>query len=262
MDVTAKQLRYYFVFFFPLTLLQSVSLRVNSVVIPRGFNIFSMSLSPKPFRWTLSGTLLTLGFISSIWAWWVIAPDVATFSSAGIEKHAGHFSIVYFHVLGGTLMLFLGLANLYIGTSLKFFHDHKLIGRLYLVGGGLGAISAIIITSSTAHKAAGVSNFTNTTISLLALAVAWLLAAGMAFRAVRNGRYDSHRDWMIRSYVLVWSFVFCRLVTRVPGVEDIGGGNASIWLSWVGPLIICEVALQWRSGSNAPLKAKPFRGSA
>ena len=221
-----------------------------------------MSLSPKPSKWKLASIILTFGFISSVWAWWVIAPDVATFSTTGIEKHAGHFSLVYFHVLGGTLLLFLGLTNLYIGTSLKFFQYHKLIGRLYLIGGGLGAISAIVITSSAAHKAAGVSNFTNTTISLLTLAFAWLLAAGMAFRAVRNGRYDSHRDWMIRSYVLVWSFVFCRLVTRVPGVEDIGGGNASIWLSWVGPLIICEVALQWRAGSNNSFKPIPPSASA
>ena len=221
-----------------------------------------MSVSPKLSRWTLASILLALGFISSAWAWWVIAPEVVTFSSAGIERHAGHFRLVYFHVLGGTLMLFLGLANLYIGTSRKFFRYHKLIGRVYLIGGGLGAISAIVLTSSAAHKAAGVSTFTNNTISLLALAFAWLLAAGMAFRAVRNRRYDSHREWMIRSYVLVWSFVFCRLVTRVPGVEEMGGGNASIWLSWVGPLVICEVALQWRAGSNNSFKPKPLRGSA
>jgi uncharacterized membrane protein YozB (DUF420 family) len=209
-----------------------------------------MHTSPKPAGWTTASTLLALGFLTSVWAWWVIAPDVATFSSAGMEKHGGHFGLVYFHVVGGTIMLFLGLANLYIGTSNKFFQYHRLVGRLYLLGGTLGAISAIVITSSTAHKSAETSVFTNVTISLLTLAIAWLLAAGMAFRAVRNGRYDSHRDWMIRSYVLVWSFVFCRLVTRVPGVEEIGGGNASIWLSWVGPLIICEVALQWSAGSK------------
>lgn len=221
-----------------------------------------MLASQKPSRLTLASTLLALGTISSAWAWWVIAPDVVTFSSTGVEKHAGHFRLVYFHVVGGTLMLFLGLANLYIGTTNRFFQYHKLIGRLYLIGGGLGAISAIVITSSTAHKPAGITTFTNTSISLLTLAFAWLLAAGMAFRAVRNARYESHREWMIRSYVLVWSFVFCRLVTRVPGVEDIGGGNASIWLSWVAPLVICEIALQWRAGSNNSIKPKPLRESA
>ena len=221
-----------------------------------------MSTSLKTSRWTFAGTLLALGLISSLWAWWVIAPDVMTFTSAGMKKHAGHFSLVYLHALGGTIMLFLGLANLYIGTTRRFFQHHKLVGRLYLLGGGLGAISAVLITSSTAHKAAGISTLTNSNISLITLAGAWLLAAGMAFRAVRNRRYDTHREWMIRSYGLVWSFVFCRLASRVPGVEGTGGGDAFIWLSWVGPLILCEVALQWRAGSDNSSKPMPLRGAA
>ena len=214
----------------------------------------------KPWRASPTVILLVLGLLSSVWAWWLIAPPVITFSST--EKHAGHFGLVYFHVLGGTIMLFLGLANLYIGTTRKHFRYHKLLGRIYLIGGGLGALAAIVITSSPAHKAAGGSTFTNATISLLTLAVAWLLTAGMAYRAVRNRRYDGHREWMIRSYVLAWSFVFCRLASRVPGVEAMGGGEAFIWLSWVGPLILCEVGLQWRAGAHKSLKPKPLRNSA
>ena len=205
-------------------------------------------------RLSLPKSLLTLGFLSGALAWWLIAPPVMTFSST--EKHAGHFGLVYFHVSGGTVMLFVGLANLYIGTTRKYFKYHKLIGRIYLVGGALGAIAAMVITSSPAHKAAGIT-LTSTSISLLTLGSAWLLAAAMAYRAARNRRYDSHREWMIRSYVLVWSFVFCRLASRVPGVEDMGGGQAFIWLSWVGPLIVGEVALQWRAGASGSSKSKP-----
>ncbi len=221
-----------------------------------------MSTSLKPFGSTFAGALLALGLISSLWAWWVIAPDVITFSDAGLEKHAGHFSLVYLHALGGTIMLFLGLANLYIGTSRRFFQHHKTVGRLYLVGGGIGAISAIFISISAAHHEADGNALTNTDISLMALSAAWLLAAGMAFRAARNRRHDSHSAWMIRSYVLVWSFVFCRLVSRAPGVEDMGGGDAFIWLSWVGPLVICEVALQWRAGSRNSSRPPQLRGGA
>ena len=198
-------------------------------------------------------TLLALGFLSSAIAWWLIAPPVMTFSSTA--KHAGHFGAVYLHVSGGTLMLFVGLANLYTGTTRKYFKYHRWIGRTYLIGGAVGAVAAMAITSSPAHKAAG-TVLTSTSISLLTLASAWLLAAAMAYRAARNRRYDSHQDWMIRSYILVWSFVFCRLAGRVPGVEDMGGGGAFIWLSWVGPLVVGEVALQWRAGSSIRPKAR------
>jgi len=202
----------------------------------------------KPARLPLTEILLGLGLVSSAMAWFLIAPPVITFSSTA--KHSGHFGVAYIHVLGGTVMLFLGLANLFVGVTRRHFNHHKLLGRIYLIGGGVGAIAAILITGSSAHKSPNVSVLTNVSISLLTLASAWLLAAGMAYRAVRNKRYDSHREWMIRSYVLAWSFVFCRLASRVPVVEDLGGGEAFIWLSWVGPLIVCEVALQWRRGSD------------
>ena len=215
--------------------------------------------SSRSLQLALPKSLLTLGFVSSALAWWLIAPPVMTFSSTA--KHAGHFGLVYFHVSGGTLMLFVGLANLYVGTTRKYFKYHRLIGGIYLVGGALGAIAAMVITSSTAHKAAGTSALTSTSISLLTLASAWLLAAAMAYRAARNRRYDSHRDWMIRSYVLAWSFVFCRLAGRVPGVEGMGGGQAFIWLSWVGPLLLCELGIQWRAGARHAVQPT-LRGTA
>jgi uncharacterized membrane protein YozB (DUF420 family) len=203
-----------------------------------------MNVAVRP---DITRVLLALGLLSSATAWFLIAPPVITFSS--VAKHEGHFALAYVHVLGGTVMLFLGLANLYIGITRRHFAKHRLLGRLYLFAGGLGVLAAVLITSSPAHKLPGSETFTNTSVSLLTLATAWLLATGMAWRAVRNRRIDAHRQWMIRSYVLAWSFVFCRLVSRVPGVDEFGG-SAFIWLSWVGPLIVCEVALQWSAGAD------------
>lgn len=45
-------------------------------------------------------------------------------------------------------MLFVGLDNLYTGTTGKQFKYHKIIGRVYLIGGALGSLAAIIITIS------------------------------------------------------------------------------------------------------------------
>ena len=75
----------------------------------------------------------------------------------------------------------------------------------------------------------------------------------MAWRAARNRRYDNHREWMIRSYVLAWSFVLCRVADRVPGMDVLpamGGGQAFIWISWVLPLGLAELAIQWRGGAR------------
>lgn len=190
--------------------------------------------------------VLGLALISSAAAWLLIAPPVITFAS--VARHEGHFALAYLHVLGGTVMLFLGLANLYIGSTRHHFARHRLLGRIYVFGGLVGVLAVVVILGSEAHAPPGARAFTNTTISLLTLACAWLLATGMAYRAAVNRRIDAHRQWMIRSYVLAWSFVFCRLVGRVPGADD-AMGDGFIWLSWVGPLIVCEVVLQWSAGT-------------
>lgn len=209
---------------------------------------------------THTGLLLLAGLISSVWAWWLIALPIVTFENA--TRHLDHFSMLYVHMLGGSIMLFCGALNLYIGATRNRFRFHKLIGRVYLIGGSLGAILAIVITLGPAHKSAPDVAFTNLSVSLTTLALAWLGAAAMGYRAVRNRRHDSHRDWMIRSYVLAWAFVFCRIASRVPDVADLGGGEAFIWLSWVAPMVLCEVALQWRAGAGHSLEPKPLRGPA
>jgi hypothetical protein len=58
---------------------------------------------------------------------------------------------------------------------------------------------------------------------------------------------------MIRSYVLTWTFVFCRLAQRGEIFSGLGpeGLTAGIWLFWVGPLLLTEAALQWRRGGRA-----------
>ncbi|CAN5323044.1 hypothetical protein BH10ACI2_BH10ACI2_06290 [soil metagenome] len=191
-----------------------------------------------PSVWVLLAAIVT-----SAAAWWLIAWPVASISN--VDKHPDHFGMVFVHMIGGTIMLFIGAANLYIGTTNKLFKYHKLLGRTYLIGGTLGVAFVVAVLLSTAHKSNGI--FTNTTISLLTLATAWLASAAMAYRSVRNGKYGEHREWIVRSYVLAWSFVFCRIASRVPGVESIGGGEAFIWLSWVAPILICEFLLHWRS---------------
>lgn len=196
---------------------------------------------------TRNGILLLLAIVSSAVAWWMIAWAPLTFANAA--KHGGHFAVTYAHVLGGTGMLLFGGANLYLAAAKTNYPLHRLVGRLYLAFGAFGSLSAIAVTSTMAHKAAGTPVLTNVTVSLLTLACAWLGFAGLGWRAARNRRFVTHGQWMIRSYILAWSFVFCRIASRVSDIDDLGNGEAFIWLSWVAPLIVGEMVLQWPDGS-------------
>jgi hypothetical protein len=178
----------------------------------------------------------------------MIAWAPLTFANAA--EHPEHFALTYAHVLGGTGMLLFGGLNLYLAACKDRFPVHRLVGRIYLAFGVLGSVSAMVVTSTMAHKSAGSPVLTNATLSLLTLAAAWLAFSALGWRAVRNRRFPSHAQWMIRSYVLAWSFVFCRIASRLSDIDKLGNGEAFIWLSWVVPLLLCEMVLQWPEGAR------------
>ena len=198
--------------------------------------------------------LLAAALLSSIVTWWYIAWPSLTFATAA--KHSGHLVGTFSHVLGGTGMLLFGGLNLYLAARKDHFPLHRLVGRTYLAFGAFGAISALIVTLTT-HKEVGGPIFTNVTISLVTLALAWLAFAALGWRAARNRRFQQHGQFMIRSYVLAWAFVFCRIGERLANLDELGGGAAFIWLSWVAPMILCEIGLQWSEGSKKAVRARP-----
>jgi hypothetical protein len=197
---------------------------------------------------TRNGVLLAAALVSSAVAWWMIAWPVASLSN--MPRHAGHFALTFAHMVGGTGMLFLGGLNLYLAARNDRFSLHRRVGQSYLVFGAFAATMAIVITLSPAHKTAGGPVLTNSTVSLLMLASAWLCFAALGWRAARNRRFQSHGQWMVRSYILVWSFVFCRIASRVSNIGELGEGQAFIWLSWVGPLLVGEMVMQWGEGAR------------
>ena len=205
---------------------------------------------------TRNGILLAAALLSSAIAWWMIAWPPLTFSN--VDEHPRHFALTYVHVLGGTGMLLFGGLNLYLAARNDRFSLHRMVGRIYLSFGVVGSVTAIIVTSSMAHKPPGSPVLTNASVSLSTLAVTWLAFAALGLRAARNRRFPSHAQWMIRTYVLAWAFVFCRIASRLSDVDELGNGEAFIWLSWVAPLVLAELVLQWSEGSpKVPRRAAP-----
>lgn len=206
---------------------------------------------------TRDGALLIAALLSGAVAWWMIALPVASLSNEA--AHRGHFPLTFAHMIGGTGMLALGVLNLYLAARKTRFRLHRRVGQGYLLFGTVGAIVAITITLMPAHKPAGGPVLTNSTVSLLMLGSAWLAFSLLGWRAARNRQFASHGEWMVRSYILVWSFVFCRVASRISDIDTLGNGEAFIWLSWVAPLIVGEIVMQWPKGAK---RQRPDDGQA
>ncbi|MBA3525540.1 MAG: DUF2306 domain-containing protein [Sphingomonas sp.] len=150
-------------------------------------------------------------------------------------------------MVGGVSIIVAGGGALYIGWTKKAFKRHKWFGYTYLGLGSIMALSALALSVEAPHEPRSLYVATGT------LAAVWLAVAAMALRSARNRRFLVHRDWMIRSYVLTWTFVGCRIATNVNVFPNLGPESvtAAIWVNWIVPFVVCEIALQWKAGSKA-----------
>jgi predicted membrane protein DUF2306 len=56
-------------------------------------------------------------------------------------------------------------------------------------------------------------------IPLMGLATAWILTTGVAWAPIVRRKVVLHKEWMIRSYLVVFAFVTFRFITDLlPGV--------------------------------------------
>jgi hypothetical protein len=82
---------------------------------------------------------------------------------------------------------------------------------------------------------------------LLSAATATCAIAGVVH--ARRRRYDQHRRWMLRCYVLICSAVALRLISGAAGLVGVpspeGAYIVAAWSSWLFPLAVCAIAERW-----------------
>jgi heme/copper-type cytochrome/quinol oxidase subunit 3 len=200
----------------------------------------SAARSPAQRSIALAATLIAALVVSAL-LWAQHAPRFFIFTQQSYGAFWSRNGWMLLHVVGGTIPVFLGPALLWSGLRQWRPRVHRWMGRTYLVTGavGVGAGAALSIIAASPPRSLYVATFT--------LALAWFIAAGMAYRAIRNRQLAAHRQWVIRSYVLTLTFVICRIAMELPLAQQ-GGGmlTAIVWVSWVVPILLTEVALQWR----------------
>jgi hypothetical protein len=191
------------------------------------------------------GLLLAAALATSLPVLWFIALPVLGAREA--HAHLGHGLTLYLHVVGGLIVILAGAGALFIGWTKRGFGAHRWFGYSYLGLGAAMALTALLLSIEAAHEPKSLYVATGT------LALVWLAVAAMALRAARNRRFLVHRDWMIRSYVLTWTFVGCRIATQADLFPALGEESvtAAIWVNWIVPLVICEIALQWKAAGKA-----------
>lgn len=182
-------------------------------------------------------------FLGALVSWFFIALPYLTLTAETMNIYADERTWIVLHVGLGTVALLTGPVQLWLGFAHRRMSIHRSMGKVYMVAVFVNALVAFrLATTPVAGWVFG--------LGLAALAVAWLLTTGMAYLAIRRRQIPQHREWMIRSYVATFAFVFFRMF--VGGFQAAGVGTvpeqltAAAWLCWSLPLVVTEVIIQSR----------------
>lgn len=146
----------------------------------------------------------------------------------------------YAHLVAGPLTLVLGTVLVSERSCRSAPQWHRRLGRLQV------AVVLLVLAPSGLWMARYAATGAAAGVGLSLLAVATAGSALLGWRMAVARRFEEHRRWMARMYVLLCSAVVIRVIggaATVLGVDAEWGYPASVWVSWVGPLAIFEA---WR----------------
>jgi uncharacterized membrane protein len=142
------------------------------------------------------------------------------------------------HTLCGVIALLAG--PLQFSSRLRRRHPkvHRVLGRIYVISVFIGAPTGIAL-------AAGRPGLPGTSMQ----AAAWIVCTTAAFITARNRQIAQHRQWMIRSYAVTFTFVSSRVLNLWPRYWSHLGDSLSavgVIAFTLASLLIVDLALNWR----------------
>ncbi|MGE3805819.1 MAG: DUF2306 domain-containing protein [Gemmataceae bacterium] len=157
--------------------------------------------------------------------------------------HGAYRAAFYLHILSAPFVLLNGLILLNGYVRRRHPRWHRWLGRLQVVLLLLLVLPSSVVMSRHAFGGwqAGLS------FVLLAAATAACAIIGVV-RACQQ-RYDAHRRWMLRTYVLICSAVALRLISGTAGLFDVASPEHAYiiasWCSWLLPVAAFEIMERW-----------------
>lgn len=191
----------------------------------------------------------------------------ARYKSAPTIQYVG----LFIHAVSGGIALLLGPFQFLSSLRNRRPVIHRWTGRIYLIAILLGGLSAFIIAPGLISGLVG-------EVGLISLAILWLWTGWNAYRNIRAGNVDIHREWMTRNYALTFGAVTLRLWlgiligTQIPllGTKYAGDFDALfvevyrvvMWLAWVPNLIVAEMLINRRRASRSVTVSAKTRETA
>jgi hypothetical protein len=187
--------------------------------------------------------LLAAATVAGLIFWFGAALPYLMLDQAHLSQYSTRRASIFIHIVGGTIALFAGPVQLWLGLSDRRIDVHRRLGMVYLMAGFFSSSAAIYLATHTDGGWVFGSG-------LFGLAVAWFITTGLAYVSVRKFLIDQHKEWMIRSYVVMFAFVTFRVLDVALQAAHVGTTQEQLglssWFCWAVPLLITEAVLQGR----------------
>ena len=187
----------------------------------------------KTVVWTLLGLTTLFVFITSEV---FLVADYPMYHAYRLQVIADRGLLIP-HTLCGMIALLAGPIQFSSRVRLRYPRFHRVLGRAYVVSVFLGAGTGVAL-------AFGRPGFPGT----CGQAGAWVICTTAAFLTARNRQMVQHRQWMIRSYAVTFTFVSSRVLNLWP----VYWSHLGDVLSAVGviaftlfSLLIVEIGFSW-----------------
>lgn len=159
------------------------------------------------------------------------------FATPRDEHFARYILPLRFHIAGGIGALLTGPWQFSERLRARALNLHRWMGRFYLIEVALGSIAGLVMATVSEQGPP-------THLGFGILAVLWFFTGLQAYRMVRRGNIEAHREWMIRNFALTLAAVTLRnwlplflfaLHWPFPRAYIIVS-----WLCWVPNLLVAE----------------------
>jgi uncharacterized membrane protein len=156
------------------------------------------------------------------------------------------------HAICGVTATLIG--PLQFSTRLRRTHLalHRILGRIYFIAILIAAVCSLILTQGSGLE-----------IGTYFQAGSWILCTLMAFLLVRNHNIAQHRQWMIRSYAVTFTFISLRGLDFIPSYLTMSQHALTlviIVVTAVSAYILPDIAFHWHDLTHA--RTNPARTTA
>jgi hypothetical protein len=179
-------------------------------------------------------------------------PDETILRELYLQRPVG----LYIHAFAIMFPLIIGPVQFFLrrltpeARRAKYLPLHRWLGRIYVTGALIGGVAGLYLAFFAFGGFVSALGF-----GLLALLT--LTCTSIAYLRIRAKNEFSHKEWMTRSYALIFAAVTLRLQLGIYigafGIEEMAAYQAVAWSSWVPNLIIAEIINVRRRQIEAPV---------